>query len=323
MNKKVFIQSIPRETATLISEWRDPNSGGKLHKTKIGQCRDKISALYSPRVGGLLNGLSYKEWTEGGKPVLDKQGNSQTWQQREEQKWGLAPGYLTNRSWRKGESVKDENLTYYQNKSWPLNDGTTVLDLNNFDDAMFYYVALDSKFIANSEREWKSHKWPNAQFYISLENESEELQHEKNAKKYKAFAKLDSELLTSPKKKEIIWILGLASTFTDLKEEQVDNTLYKFIESDSITNNNIDKFNELYNLLAHEKGRVEFAARLLLKKALDSRVVYEKQDTYTWPRSKGPIVLGEKYSDALEFLLNPKKDSLVLELESEIKAKMF
>lgn len=61
MNKKVFIQSIPRETATLISEWRDPNSGGKLHKTKIGQCRDKISALYSPRVGGLLNGLSYKE----------------------------------------------------------------------------------------------------------------------------------------------------------------------------------------------------------------------------------------------------------------------
>ncbi len=69
---------------------------------------------------------------------------------------------------------------------------------------MFYFVALDSKFIANSEREWKSHKWPNAQFYISLENESEELQHEKNSKKYKAFAKLDSELLTTSKKKEVI-----------------------------------------------------------------------------------------------------------------------
>jgi hypothetical protein len=60
MGHKVFIQSIPRQTATLISEWRDPN-GNSLNKTKIGNCKDKFSALYSPKVGGLLNGLSYKK----------------------------------------------------------------------------------------------------------------------------------------------------------------------------------------------------------------------------------------------------------------------
>ncbi len=261
MNKKVFIQSIPRQTATLISEWRDPNSGASLNKTKIGDCKDKISALYSPKVGGLLNGLSYKEWTEGGKPVMDKQGNPQTWQHREEQKWGLAPGYLTNRSWRRGESVKEQDMTYFQLKSWPLNDGTTLVDLSKFDDAMLYYVALDSKFIANSEREWKAHKWPHALFYVALENESEELQYEKNARKVKAFAKLDSEILTSIRKKEFVWLLDLSSTFTELKSEETENLLYKFIESDNIINGNVDKFNELYDLIQHDKGRAEFAAK--------------------------------------------------------------
>ena len=202
-------------------------------------------------------------------------------------------------------------MTYYQTKSWVLNDGSTVLDLDHFDDAMFYYVALDHKFIANSEREWKERRWPHAKFYISLENETEELQFEKNSKKYKAFAKLASDVLNSQKKKEIIWVLDIASTFTSLTDEQCDNILYKHIEADSSSNNNIDKFNELYELLTHDKGRAEFTARLTLKRAIDARVVYEKQDTYTWSRAKGPIVLGEKYSEAVEFLLNPKKDALI------------
>jgi hypothetical protein len=188
---------------------------------------------------------------------------------------------------------------------------------------MFYYVALDSKYFANSEREWKAHKWPHALYYIALENESEELIYEKNNKKVKAFAKLESDLLNGVKKKELVWLLGLASSFTELKEEQVNNILYKYIDSDSITNDNIDKFNELYTLLTHEKGKAEFNARLFLKKALDSRIVYEKSDTYTWPRSKGAIILGDKYSEAVDFILNPKKEPLVAELELEIKAKLF
>ncbi len=214
-------------------------------------------------------------------------------------------------------------MTYFQLKSWPLNDGTTLVDLSKFDDAMLYYVALDSKFIANSEREWKAHKWPHALFYVALENESEELQYEKNARKFKAFAKLDSEILTSIRKKEFVWLLDLSSTFTELKSEETENLLYKFIESDNIINGNVDKFNELYDLIQHDKGRAEFAAKLLLKRALDSRIIFERQDSYTWTRSKGTIVIGEKYSEAVDFILNPKKEALVAELEAEVKAKMF
>lgn len=49
-------------------------------------------------------------------------------------------------------------MTYFQKKNWALQDGTTVLNLDNFDDAMLYYVCLDSKMVANSEKEWRNKK---------------------------------------------------------------------------------------------------------------------------------------------------------------------
>lgn len=82
----VFVKSIPRRTATLIGEWRNPTSDKKMEKTKIGNCKDAITALYSPRVGGLLNGLSYKPWMENAKQKLDSEGKSLTLQQKMEAK---------------------------------------------------------------------------------------------------------------------------------------------------------------------------------------------------------------------------------------------
>ena len=60
----------------------------------------------------------------------------------------------------------------------------------------------------------------------------------------------------------------------------------------------------------------------LLQKAISTRVVFEKADTYTWNRSAGLITLGERYEDAVAFLMNPSKDTLVAELEAEIKSKL-
>lgn len=157
-NKKIFIYSVPRPTASNIGQWRDPNTGLLMKKTKIGRSNDRIQALYSSRIGGLLNGLSYKQWTENGKPVTDKEGNNLTLQHREEQRWNLPKDYLHNRSWRRGDSVKETDMSYFQRAKWTFNDGCTIFDLNNFEDAMGYYVALDSKLIANSEKELRAHK---------------------------------------------------------------------------------------------------------------------------------------------------------------------
>lgn len=322
-SSKVFIYTIPRKSAFGIDQWVNPASGQNLNKTKIGNTKTGICALYSPKVGGLLNGLSYKEWTKDGKPVLASNGTVLTLQHREEQKWNLSDGFLTNKAWRKGDSLDPEKMTYFQTKTWKIKDGATVLDLTHFDDAMLYHVALDHKMIANSEREHKARKWPYATHYIAITNESEEIIHERNLRKVKAYAALADKNITYSRKKDLVHILKIRTSNSPLSDEMADNDLFRYIDGDTITNPTVDKFMELINLLKDEKGRMEFAAKLLIQKALDARVIYEKADTYTWNRSQGAIVLGDKYSDAIDFFLNPKKESLVTELEQEVKAKLL
>lgn len=262
---------------------------------------------------------------ENGEQKIDSvSGKKLTLQDKLERKWNLEPGYLNNSSWKRGDSQRSEDMPYFQRASWKLNDGSTVLDLNNFDDEMFYYVALDSKFIANSEREWREHKWPKATYYIALENEAEELKHQKNRIKSKAFASLHHSSMSGSVKREVANILELCSTKLTLTEEQVDNLLFDYIDRSTFTvGNNIDKFNELFKLQQTATGREDFSARHLLRKALDNRVIYEKQGAFIWNKSSGPITIGERYFEAVEFILNPKKQSLVEELEQEIKAKII
>lgn len=319
---KVFIYSIPRESALGIHDWTSDTSGRKLKKTKVGKTRDAIQALYSPKYGGLANGLSYKPWMDSGKQVTDKEGNKLTLQDKLEKKWNLPKDYLHNRPWRKGDPTKEEFMSYYQRKSWKLNDGCTVLDLDNMDEELFYYVVLDSKFVANSEREWREHKWPKATHYIALENEADELKFKRNELKSKAFALLHSSDMTPTMKEHFVVILELASARANLTPEQTHNLLFEYIDKSTFTpNSNIDKFTELSHMLTTPKGREELSARFLLRGAVDSRIVVEKQGAYTWARATGVITLGETHGEAIEFLLNPKKVALVEELEKEIKAK--
>jgi len=125
-------------------------------------------------------------------------------------------------------------------------------------------------------------------------------------------------------RRKIVNILDLASARTNLTEEQVENLLFEYINSSTNQpGNNIDKFTGVYELTKTKGGREELEARNLLKKALDYRVITEKQSTYTWVRTSGKIEVGSTYSEAIDFLLNPKKQALVDELEEEIKAKQL
>lgn len=323
-SKKVFIYSIPRETATRVSEFTNDSSGVKLKKVKVGRCTDSIMALYSPKVGGLANYISYTPYIdpETGVAAKDEKGHPIMLQAYLERKWNKPEGYLTNRPWLKGDSVKEEDFTFFQRTSWRLNDGCTILDLGNMIDELGYYVFLASSLVANSEAEWKAHKWPRAQYYIALENESEQIKHKKTSSKLQAFGALASADLTSPIKKKIAALLGLNKAKADVTDEQVDNALYQFIDkSDFLPGSNIDKFNDIVRLLSTPAGREEFEARWILKQALDASIIYEKQGTYTWPRPEGKLVLGERYAEAIEFVLNPKKETEVADLLDQIKSK--
>lgn len=311
MGKKIFIKSIPRDTATKVHEFSNPLTGVRLNKTKIGNCKDGLMALYSRKIGGLNTGLTNVVET-------DEKGRQITLQEKMEAKWGKPAGYFGNSH----TQNPDEEPTYFQNKVWYLNDGTTVLDLENMDDELFYYVCLASKYVANSEKEWRAHKWPKAMFYISLENESDELKHSRKEKRRKALAALEGENMTPTMKRKFAGILGLGSSLAAMTYEQVDNQLDEYIDTgaaDPTGKTSVDKFMELYADLATDLGREKIEAKFLLQNLLDSRIVYEKQGTYRWVRKD--MNIGDRYHEVIEFLLNPKKSADRDELEQELKSK--
>lgn len=320
-NKKlVYIYSIPRETATRINDFVNDSSGKRMKKTKIGRTNDKVMALYSAKIGGYKNGISYRPWLDENGVQKEENGKPLTLQDKLERKWGLEPGFLTNKAWRKDQKYTD--ITYYQTKSWILKDGATVLDLTNMDDELGYYMFLDSKFVANSEKEWKEHKWPLATHYIALENEAEELKFKKNERKSKAFAALHSESMTSEMKKTFVFLLDLVNVKSSITDQQVHNLLFDYIDSTTfLPGSNIDKFLNLYTKLETPTGRAEIDAELLLMRLVQERIINEKQGAYFWIRAEGAIELGVTKSEAIDFILNPKKQVLVDELEILLKTR--
>lgn len=320
----IFIQSrSDRPTVTGIKDWTNDSSGKRMQKTKVGRATTKIRALYSSKVGGLANYISYNPWIENGEQVKDEVTKELlTLQDKYERQFNLPKGYLTNRMLKKGEKPTPENLTYFQTKGWKLHDGSTVFDLSTLDGLMGYYVALESKYVANSEKELRGHKWPKSEFYIAHANESDEIRYKKNHRKGKLIASLYSEDMTDSLKRKFTNILNLSTTHASLTTEQVENLLFDTINSSNHSpGSNLDKLDELFKLLNTPDGREKIEAKHLLKEAVDSRVIHEKQDTYTWVRPSGSIELGVTYSEAIDFLLNPKKQALIEDLEEEIKLK--
>jgi hypothetical protein len=325
MSKKIFIYSIERPSALGIDNWTSDTTGRKLRKSKIGYCTDSICALYSPRVGGLANYITYTPYIdpETGIAAKDEQGNTIMLQDYLEKKWNKPKGYYSNKAWRKGDSLDPTEMTFFQKFSFKLNDGSTMLDLNKEEDEIAYYVCLGSNIVANSEREWREHKWPKAQFYIALENESDEIRAKRNVTRTKALGALSyNPELTAVIKRKIASMLDLFSTKTVVTNEQVDNALYDYLDKSTfLPGSSIDKFNAIVKLFDTAPGREEFEARYLIKRAIDNRVIFEKQGTYTWIRPQGNIVIGDRYAEAIDFILNPKKTAEVEELQEQVNIK--
>jgi len=188
---------------------------------------------------------------------------------------------------------------------------------------MRYYVCLASSKVANSQREYQEHKWPKAQWYIALENESEEIKYQRSELRSKAYAALHDKDMTENMKRKIVSLLDIASTRSALTPQQVHNQLSHHIETSGFSvGNNIEKFNLLYNMLKTAHGRERLEAMYLLKQAMDNRIIYEKQGTYTFIRTTGgPLNIGDRYDEAVDFLLNPKKDKEVEDIREAIKQK--
>jgi hypothetical protein len=269
-SKLVFVYSIPRPTATGLSDWVNDTSGKKLQKTKIGRAEDRIMALYNPKVGGLANYITYTPWVDPstGLTKTDEKGNPLMLQEYLEQKWNLPKGFLHNRPTPKNYKGDGNDLSFYQTYVWRLKDGVTVFDLSTMEGELGYYVLLASSRVANSEREWREHKWPKATHYIALENESEDLKYTKTQLRSKTYAILHDPKITEDTKRKFVSLLDLEPTNKSLTPQQVHNALFSFIErSDFNPGSNIEKITNLFNLLQTSDGRAKFDASYILQQA--------------------------------------------------------
>lgn len=325
MSSLVFIQAVTRPTATGLSEFVDPTSNKKIGKIKMGRARDFIRALYDPRVGGLANHISYTPYTDPstGMPKKKEDGSVMMLQEYLENKWNKPKGYFTNEAVPPNKQLKPGEETYFQAARWMFEDGSTVLDMNKLEDEMFYYVCLASSKVANSETEYRQHKWPKAEYFIALENESDVIKYQKSQLKSKAYAALHSEVATEDVKRKMLALLNImpAKSISDTSVEQVHNSLVEYIDRATTTAKNLEKYTYLMSLLGNGEGTERFNAMFLLQLAIDKRVIYEKQGTHTWVRPSGNVTIGDTYEEAVEYLISPKRHKEVEDLTKAINSK--
>ncbi len=325
MSTKIFIVSIEKRNDNNGSiNWTDPRTNKKLNKTKL--TRDVgtiICAAHSAKHGGYLTGL-YKPWLENGKQKMEN-GRYLTLQDYYEKKHNRPAGYYHNKMTDPMmNNIGKTEPSFFESKESTLTlwDGTSVLDLIQPEHEIIYEYLLEHPLIANSEKEYLDHKWPKALFYIKGVNETDEIKFSRTIQLTQAIAKLHDSDFTLPLKRQVIAILDIANTRTELTEEMIHNLLFEYINAPkSGLVSNIERFIELVNKIKDPKGKAELEARYFLKKLLDYRVVYEKQGSYTWIRPTGAVILGETYTEAIDFILNPKKASIIDELKTELNLK--
>jgi hypothetical protein len=321
---KVFVYTVPRKTATKISEVANGRNV-RLNQTKITRgCQDTFMALPSIKTGLLNTGLDslvenpYKDSNElplGFEHMKSKDKVKE--QHIVEIKYGLPFNYLSNEQYDRKNDVKGKEKTFYQTFNFKLNDGLTVLDTDKRDDYLAYKIMTASKRFANSKKDLDSGKFPDAIYYIGIENETEDIKFKKKQKVNNALAKLANSDFDSITQKKVVKILELAKG--NLTDQQSYNTLSSFIEDTTVGKDNISEFERIYKLLETADGREEFEARYLLQDLIDSWIVSEKQGTYIWNAKK--LTLGQRKEEAVKFLINPEKQEEQEELKRQLAAK--
>lgn len=327
---KIFIKTVPgRETATKMHEWRDNKSGKSLRKSKQGGCKDVYCPMHSRKIGALNTGAlldivdnpyfgeDKSKLGKGWEYLSDKK--EITRQELLEKKHGREPGFYTNRSYRKG----DKDRTFMQTLKLPLNDGTTIWDTNNPIDEIRYFVTLKHPFVAASLEEYHAHKKPKATHYIALQDEDVEVRVKQAKSRNKAIARLEDEDFIDDNKLLVLKALGWNNRQYTMRGKDMYDLINDKIAGAKLNepDNDIVKFNKIYDLLKDEVGRKELSTRAFLQDLLDTRVVSNYKETYTWI-SKG-IVLGSRKDgedSVLEYLTDDTKQVEHKQLKAAVDA---
>lgn len=330
MSKTVFINVVPKASAQKRHEYTHW-SGRKMNVTKAKGAGTGFRASVSVRKNALNTGFDkivdnpwYRESAEEVELPSEWTG-SNIWNKKKitlqnylELKHNQPKGFYT--------SVKspmfppaDYKYTFMQQFQYHLKDGMTILNLNDPKDEIMYYLALASSKIANSKNEITM----TTDFFISHVNESEEEKATKNRLIRKANAKL-TDIIDgkSPEvARKVAVILGLIRGSVSF--EKVENSLYNFINGKDEQVININKFNDVVELLDTKVGKERFEALYLLKELVNYRIVTDTREKYTWIQapSESLRTIGKSQDSTINWLLDPDSTEWREMMEEQLEAK--
>lgn len=325
---KVFFYLCPRETATKVHTFTASN-GESLRKTKVGSSANIYRPLKSVSTGRLKTGLDelvenpYKTFskdkiTPGFESYIFEKEKIKL-QHLLEYKHGVPPNTYTNIVPDDLVLKNEEKVPFFIKRTHfaKIGDSGLVLNLDKPEDELKYYWLKSSDKCAPSREKIKNgiHE-----YYIGMENEDEETKVKKMEMVDKAVYALMNPELTDEVKEKIAKKLDLVSRINS--PQKIYSALSSYIkDSHKEQSQRISSFMDIINKLDDVVFKEKLNAEVLLKDLVDYYIVTNKSNTYEW-RSKG-IKLGYNKADAIEFLIHPKKQGEVEELQKELKAKLI
>jgi hypothetical protein len=331
---KVFVNTVETSMPNNMVEV-DARSGKKttLRQSKVNnKCKNTFTVLPSASTGRLKTGLdklvdnpfynTEEQIPTSHKDVISHEDKYIKLQYYKEIQWGRPFDFYTDIPVDRHNPEAMKSPTYFQTFVYKLNDGTTIFDRAIEKEDLAVIIMEESKFFANSLKEHREHRWPDAVHYIAHEDEDDEMKFGSRERKNKALGALDYVIDDSETRKKFLKVL-VPDIKGEVKDTKVYNELSAFIERNDKQKDGeraITKFLRLLKQIETPQGREKLEAQVLLAKLIESWIVSEKHATYTFVAKD--IVIGHNYEQAVLFLMNLEKQEITDEMVKLMKRKL-
>jgi hypothetical protein len=195
------------------------------------------------------------------------------------------------------EGTLDIHSPYWKDYKFHIQDKDVVLNLQNPDHKIFYYVCLGSKDFANSLNEMD--KFPKAKYVLYDAEQDAKKENLKVINKKKAYKHYTS--MTGKEMRDVLRLMGKQAE--NISDTLADNKVSEIVEKEP------EEFLRIVSL-------PDFKARVFLKNLIQNNIVRTNQGHHFF----GDIAMGHDEDTTLAFLKDAKNQETVMSLKNKMES---
>ena len=218
--------------------------------------------------------------------------------------------------------LKEERpkITYLQAFRYFLREGENLVDLDTLEGQILFYAAKKSRFIAPTQDQLID--YPDAEFYITSVNESQERKLINQRETRKAMSLLENFLRSSSSETilQMCFVLRLVSNINELNLTSAELILDQYLQDENSRRENLEQFEKFYNLATVPAKRNIFDAHVLLRTLVQHNILRENRGKVIWPAKRNTSLeeIGKTEEQAIQFLLDKDSQQYVAELKAAL-----